>query len=96
MLIKISDNYDIDSAIKLLKGHGFSDVKKVCWQDEFIDSEISYRVENDSEGYSKDTIIQASSSFREELEANLDDTAIDNDYLGRRWVTLLDMFDDKN
>ena len=47
-------------------------------------------------GYSKDTIIQASSAFREELEANLDDTAIDNDYLGRRWVTLLDMFDDKN
>lgn len=94
MLLKVAGN--IDEILKVLKDNGFDDAKEVFWQDEFIQSEIEYRVENDSKGYSDEVIKETSRIFFEELNENIDDTAIDNEYLSSRWKTLLDEVNNGN
>lgn len=54
------------------------------WQSEFITNEIKYRVDNDSSGYTEKEKEEASKSFKERLEENLDDF-IDNEYLYETW-----------
>ena len=92
MLLKISEDYDINEVIKVLQENGFSDVKKTCWQTELIDCEVEYRKENDSKEYSDEAIKKTEEAFREILDEDLDSTAIDNEYLSRKWMELLEEF----
>ena len=92
MLLKISEDYDINEVIKVLQENGFGDAKKTCWQTELIECEIEYRKENDSKEYSEEAIKKTEEAFREILDEDLDGTAIDNEYLSRKWMELLEEY----
>lgn len=92
MLLKLDTDLSVESVINLLKGNGIEDVKPTCWQTEMIECEVEYRRENDSQGYPNEVIKKAENEFREILDEDLDDTAIDNEYLGGKWQELLDKY----
>lgn len=64
-------------------------MKTTSWADEFVEAEIEYRRENDSEDGSESLLDKTEDIFRECLEENID-AFIDNDELYRTWADCME------